>query len=228
MFDNAHFSRFLYYIPPSPASSSTPSLPSIFPELSSLFHNRQLLVSPEGLSGGANNMDIEAVIDHQIGDSGASDMLDAFDYGDEDDPASDLQVHVSIYEINESHLVINSLASQSSGMLDGENTHLQNDLFAPSTRSSSPALSYVDEDDPVHPDAVTQLSSQIFLGNTATETLTQDFLDGSQFEISLSRSLDQTERMVATWQILEAPEPPCPTPSEPVASDTYSDVNEGQ
>ena len=82
----------------------------------------------------------------------------------------------SIYGLNEPQLVINSLDSQSVVRLDGENTHFQNDTRSsspslsddeesdattnlendsvlpgpgtPITRSSSPALSYVDDEDP--------------------------------------------------------------------------------
>lgn len=62
----------------------------------------------------------------------------------------------SIYELNESQLVINPLSSHSASRLDGEYTHLQNEsvlaspvFSSPSTRSSSPLsyLSYVDSDD---------------------------------------------------------------------------------
>ena len=138
----------------------------------------------------------------------------------------------SIYGLNESQLVINSLGSQSAGRVDGENIHLQNDsvLSSPilcSTRSSSPALSYVDSDGE-DPYADTQLS-QIHLdinvliphtapdpniliehdgppmisspSTTATEPLTQNFLDGSQLERSLSHSLDP-QAMVVSWQLL--------------------------
>ena len=64
------------------------------------------------------------------------------------------------------HTVVNPLRPQSAGELDGDNTHLQNDLVltdsslrTPSTSSSSPALSYVYEEDP---DAATQLSRILF------------------------------------------------------------------
>lgn len=137
----------------------------------------------------------------------------------------------SIYGLNESQLVINSLGSQSAGGLDAENNHLRNDsvLSSPilsSTRSSSPALSYVDAEDP---DTGTHLS-QIHLDDNvpvphtstldpniliehdgppiifspstmATEPLTQDFLDGSQLERSPSHSLDP-RAMVVSWQLL--------------------------
>ena len=129
-----------------------------------------------------------------------------------------------IHGLNESQLAINPLGSQSAGRLDGENTHLQNDsvlaspvLYTPSTtRSSTPALSYIDSDDE-DPDAVTQ-HSQIHLSNNvpiphttldpdvliehdgppiisrpstpAPEPLTLVFLDGSQLESLLNRSLD--------------------------------------
>lgn len=188
-------------------------------------------------------------------DSGSSAAHEAFDYGDEDD-SDHHTTNVSIYGPNESHLVINSLGSQSAGGLDGENTHLQNDsilagpdLYTPSTRSSSPALSYVDPDtatqfslfgnnllliphntlDPTNILMEQDRSSIISRPSTAaTEPLIQDFLDGFQLESSLSRSPDDTQTMVNTWQILEDREALEPPTSEPATRDTYSDINEGQ
>jgi hypothetical protein len=77
----------------------------------------------------------------------------------------------SIYGLNESQLVINSLGSQSVVRLDGENTRLQNDsvlagpiLCTLNTRSSSPSLSYVDGEDSdttTHPQNDSVLSGPI-------------------------------------------------------------------
>ena len=138
----------------------------------------------------------------------------------------------SVYEIDESHLAINSLGSQSESRLDGENTHLQNDSVlgtpafrTPSTRSPSPALSYLSCDDDEDLDAATHLP-QIHLGNNvpiphntqdhnipvahdtpptlsrpsspAPEPLTQVFLDVHQLESLLSGSLDHPEATQTT------------------------------
>ena len=153
-------------------SASTPRtrIPSIFPDISPQVYNRRLPSNLEGQSGGANNMDFAAVVDDHNDDSVSSGMLNAqipaFDFGDEDD--SDLHIiNASIYELNDSQLVKNSLGSQWASSLDGENTHLQNDpvlagplLYTSGTRSP-PALSYVGDEDP---DTATQFS-QILLGN---------------------------------------------------------------
>ena len=127
-------------------------------------------------------MDIPAVIEHYNDDSGSSAMLgtqileafnhEAFDFDEGDLRPPDLHTtDASIYGLNESQLVINSLLVGSlltlAGRLDGENTHFQNDSVlagpilcsTPSTRSSSPVLSYVSSKTP---DAATQFS---LLGN---------------------------------------------------------------
>lgn len=194
-------------------------------------------------------MDI-AAIDND--DSGSSALHEAFDYGDEDD-FDHHTTNVSIYGPNESHLVINSLGSQSVVGLDAENTHLQNDsvlavpdLYTPSTRSSSPALSYVDPDATqfsllgnnlliphaaLDPDILMEQDRSPIISRhstSVTEPVTQDFLDGFQLESSLSRSTEYTQTMVNTWQILEDNEVLEPPTSEPATSDTCSDIDEGQ
>jgi hypothetical protein len=156
----------------------------------------------------------------------------------------------SIRGIDEPQLV-NQLDFQSATGLDGDDTRLQHDYFlvgpdfrTPSTRGSSPALSYVDEEDvdppielsqilldgnvPNHPHVLPEQDRLSIISRHSSPVtmppsqLIPDSVDGSQLENMLvpSESLDRPLDSPAL--IEQALEPPRLSPSEPVAAFTAS------